>query len=74
MDLPQGCRSLTDMAESIFRSLCDADSEGIWKGEVLHIQSFMDKVSEYVNSNGNVNSYGVGLTYYGVLPALKIKL
>lgn len=53
VDLPMGCRSLTDMAEGILRSLCESDAEGVWKGEMLHIQSFMDKVTEYVNSNGN---------------------
>ncbi|MBR6731869.1 MAG: UvrD-helicase domain-containing protein [Bacteroidales bacterium] len=51
--VPQGCSSLTDMAESFFRSLKAKDSEEIWKGEILHIQSFFDHVQDYVASNGN---------------------
>ena len=51
--IPQSCSSLVDMAESLFRSLKDGDPEGVWKGEVLHIQSFMDSLQDYVNANGN---------------------
>ena len=51
--VPQGCSSLTDMAESFFRSLKAKDSDEIWKGEILHIQSFFDHVQDYVASNGN---------------------
>lgn len=51
--LPQNCTSLVDMAESLFRSLCQGDKESLWKGELLHIQSFMDCLSEYVSLNGN---------------------
>lgn len=48
-----GYCSLIDMAESMFRSIREKDEEGIWKGEVLHIQSFMDYLQDYTASNGN---------------------
>ena len=51
--LPQGCTSLTDIAESLYRSICEGDKEQVWKGELLHIQSFMDCLQDYVSSNGN---------------------
>jgi ATP-dependent exoDNAse (exonuclease V) beta subunit len=51
--LPDGCTSLTDIAESLFRSICEGDKDQVWKGELLHIQSFMDCVQDYVSSNGN---------------------
>ena len=51
--LPEGCRSLTDMAETLLRSLQEADQEGVWRGEILHIQSFMDHLLDYVSINGN---------------------
>ena len=51
--IPQGCSSLMDLVEALFRAIKDSDSEGLWKGEALHIQSFMDHVQEYVSSNGN---------------------
>ena len=51
--IPQGCLSLSDMAESLLRSLKAGDSEELWKGEILHIQSFMDHLQDYVSSNGN---------------------
>ena len=51
--LPQGCLSLSDMAEHLLRGLKKSDAEGRWKGESLHIQSFMDHLQDYVNSNGN---------------------
>ena len=51
--LPEGCASLTDIVESLFRSICEGDKEQVWKGELLHIQSFMDCVQDYVSSNGN---------------------
>lgn len=51
--LPQGCSSLADMVEHLFRSIKESDAEGIWKGEALHVQSFMDHVQDYVASNGN---------------------
>lgn len=50
---PQGCSSLVDMAENLLRKIKAVDKDGVWMGEVLHIQSFMDHVLEYVSSNGN---------------------
>ena len=51
--LPQENSSLIDMAEALFRDLKMKDSDGLWKGEALHIQSFMDHVQDYVCMNGN---------------------
>ena len=51
--LPRECGSLVDMVEALFRELKTKDAEGLWKGEALHIQSFMDHVQEYVSMNGN---------------------
>lgn len=53
VSLPEGCTSLIDMAESLFRTLKENDPEGSWRGEVLHIQSFMDSIQDYAASNGN---------------------
>ena len=53
VQLPQACSSLVDMAESLFRSLKAGDPEEVWKGEIQHIQSFMDCLQDYVNSKGN---------------------
>lgn len=53
VEVPRSCNSLIDMAESILRSMIDSDPEEKWKGEVLHIQSFMDYLQDYVNTNGN---------------------
>lgn len=50
---PEEGLSLVDMAETLIRSLKESDKEGIWKGELLHIQSFMDCLQDYVASNGN---------------------
>ena len=51
--LPDEGSSLIDMAESLIRSLKENDPDASWKGEILHIQSFMDCVQDYVSSNGN---------------------
>lgn len=51
--MPQGSSSLTDMAEYLFRCLKENDADGVWKGEALHIQSFMDHIQDYTASNGN---------------------
>ena len=51
--LPDGAASLMDIAESLFRSICDGDKEQVWRGELLHIQSFMDHLQDYVSTNGN---------------------
>ena len=51
--LPDGCSCLVDMAETLFRSIKRYDVDGVWKGEVLHIQSFMDHLQDYVSVNGN---------------------
>ena len=53
VSVPEGCMSLMDMAESLLRSIKNCDEEGLWKGEVLHLQSFMDYLQDYVSSNGN---------------------
>ena len=51
--VPSGHMSLTDMAEDIFRSLVRADEAGLWKKEILHVQTFMDNLQDYVSANGN---------------------
>ncbi len=51
--MPESCGSLVDMAEALFRELKGNDSEGLWKGEAQHVQSFMDHLQDYVSSNGN---------------------
>lgn len=51
--LPEGCSSLTDMAEYFLRALKLRDEEEAWKGEARHVQSFLDHVQDYVSSNGN---------------------
>lgn len=53
MTVPGGHMSLIDMAESIFRGLVEADEEGLWRKEAVHVQSFMDCLQDYVSSNGN---------------------
>lgn len=53
VQVPDSTMSLTDMAESLIRSLQKADVNGLWRGEALHIQTFMDTLTEYVASNGN---------------------
>ncbi len=51
--MPERCTSIMDMAEALFRELKANDDEGLWKGEAQHIQSFMDRIQDYVSSNGN---------------------
>ena len=51
--VPGGCTSLVDMAEFLIRELKKSDSDGVIDGEILHVQSFMDHLHEYVASNGN---------------------
>jgi ATP-dependent exoDNAse (exonuclease V) beta subunit len=51
--VPGGCNSLVDMAEALIRELKENDSEGVVDGEILHLQSFMDNLYEYVSSEGN---------------------
>ena len=51
--VPSGCTSLVDMAESLIRELKKNDADDVLNGEMLHIQSFMDHLHEYVASNGN---------------------
>ena len=53
VSLPDEGLSLVDIAEALIRSLKDSDKDGAWKGEMLHIQSFMDCLQDYVASNGN---------------------
>ena len=51
--VPDDSLSLVDMAESLLRSLKAADTDGAFAGEVLHVQSFMDCLQDYVAANGN---------------------
>ena len=51
--IPETFASLTDMAEELLRKLKESDSDELWRGEVLHIQSFMDHLLDYVGSKGN---------------------
>ena len=51
--MPEPCSSLVDMAECLLRGIKTGDKDGIWKGEALHIQSFMDHLLDYVSSKGN---------------------
>ena len=51
--VPSGCTSLVDMAEELVRELKKTDTDDIISGEILHLQSFMDHLHEYVASNGN---------------------
>ncbi len=51
--MPSRCSSLVDMVEALLRELKRADADGVWKGEVQHIQSFMDHIQDYVAANGN---------------------
>lgn len=53
VQLPDEGASLIDIAESLVRSLKDNDPDASWKGEILHLQSFMDCIQDYVSSNGN---------------------
>ena len=53
VSLPQGCTSLTDIAEQLYREIVKGDTDDVWKGELLHIQSFMDCLQEYASANGN---------------------
>ena len=51
--LPEGCACLVDTAETLLRSIKRYDVDEVWKGEILHIQSFMDHLQDYVAANGN---------------------
>ena len=51
--LPEGGACLVDMAETLLRYIKKYDVEEVWKGEILHIQSFMDYLQDYVAANGN---------------------
>ena len=53
VSIPSGCASLVDIVEELYRSIRKGDKDEIWKGELLHIQSFMDCIQEYVSINGN---------------------
>ena len=51
---PKTCyTSLVDMAEDLLRGIKVNDEEGLWRGEILHVQSFMDHLQDYVTSDGN---------------------
>ena len=51
--VPGGCNSLVDMAEALVRDMKANDHDGVIEGEILHLQSFMDNLHDYVASNGN---------------------
>ena len=51
--VPKAYTSLVDMAEALIRELQEVDTEDVMNGEILHLQSFMDHLHEYVASNGN---------------------
>ena len=51
--VPDDSLSLVDMAEALLRSLKASDTDGAFAGEVLHVQSFMDCLQDYVSTNGN---------------------
>ena len=51
--VPEGYTSLIDMAEAVIRNLKAVDPDGAVEGEILHIQSFMDHLQDYVANNGN---------------------
>ena len=53
VSVPEGCSCLSDMAETLLRAIKKHDAEEVWKGEVLHVQSFMDHLQDYVSCNGN---------------------
>ena len=53
IDLPEGCRSLVDMAESLIRSMKQNEEDGFRSGEAVYVQAFMDCLQDYVSSNGN---------------------
>ena len=53
VNVPKGCTSLVDMVEFLIRELKENDSEGIMDGEILHVQSFVDHIHDYVASKGN---------------------
>ena len=53
VDLPEGSRSLVDMAEALLRSLKLNKEDGYRQGEAVYVQSFMDCLQDYVSSNGN---------------------
>ena len=53
IEVPKGCTSLVDMAETLLRSIKETDANETWKGEVLHIQSFMDGLQDFVAASGN---------------------
>lgn len=51
--VPDGYTSLIDMAESVIRELKASDADGVVEGEILHVQSFMDHLQDYVANYGN---------------------
>ena len=53
VSVPKSYTSLVDMAEALIRELQKVDGDGVMDGEILHLQSFMDHLHEYVASSGN---------------------
>ena len=52
VEVPDSGASLVDMAESLLRDIQAGDDKS-WQGELLHVQSFMDCIQDYVSKNGN---------------------
>ena len=52
IDVPENWHSLVDLCEDLLRRLSKADPE-TFAAETLYIQSFMDKLMEYVSLEGN---------------------
>lgn len=52
VELPESYHSLVDLCEELLRSLKDSSKE-VFESEVLYIQSFMDKLREFVTKSGN---------------------
>lgn len=50
--VPESSHSLTDLCESLLRSLKQSD-KATFEGEILYIQSFMDALQEWSVRNGN---------------------
>ena len=52
VSVPDSGASLIDMVESLLREIQSGEDDS-WRGELLHVQSFMDCVQDYVAKNGN---------------------
>ena len=52
VSVPDSGASLIDMVEGLLREIQSGEDDS-WRGELLHVQSFMDCVQDYVAKNGN---------------------